>query len=95
MHEASITRDLVRRIELLARECDIRHVVSVKVVLGPLSGLSANHLREHFQHDAQGTVAEGARLDVLDMDEGEEFNTLSGGVLLQSIEVAPGGTWEA
>ena len=91
MHEASITRDLVHRIEMLAREYAIEHVVSVKLALGPLSGLSVSHLREHFQHDAQGTVAEGARLDVLEMDEGEEFNTLSGGVLLQSMEVASGG----
>ena len=95
MHESSITRDLVRRIELLAREHDIRHVLSVKVAIGPLSGLSASHLREHFVHDAQGSVAEGARLDVLDIDEGEEVTTLSLGVLLQSIEVASGEICEA
>ena len=95
MHEASVTRDIVRHIEQVAAEQGARHVVGVKIVLGPLSGFSASSLREHFTHDAEGTVAQGARIEVRVAGKGHGLEPLAGvnasGVLLESIVLGPGG----
>ena len=48
----------------IAREQGARRVASLKVKLGALSHISAEHFREHFEADATGTITEGARLDI-------------------------------
>lgn len=68
MHELSIVRDVVRRAEVIAREQGANRVVEVTLRQGQLSGLSADVLRRHFAEAARGTVAEGARLEVLPVD---------------------------
>ncbi len=64
MHEASLVRDLLRRIEAIARAEDGRRVVGVTVWLGALSHFSAAHFAEHFAEAAAGGIAAGAALDV-------------------------------
>ena len=65
MHETALVRDVVRRIEDLARSSDARRVVGVRVWLGALSQLTAEHFREHFDIEARGTLAAGAALDIV------------------------------
>ena len=86
MHESGVTRDLVRKIEAIAREHGAERVTGVRLLVGPLAGMSESHLREHFEHDAHGTLAEGARLEVVAGDV--RLDALSAEVLLESIEVA-------
>ncbi|MGA8755502.1 MAG: hydrogenase/urease maturation nickel metallochaperone HypA [Stellaceae bacterium] len=64
MHETALVRDLVRRIEQLARAAGASHVIGAKVWLGALSHLSAEHFREHFALEARNTLASTAALEI-------------------------------
>jgi hydrogenase nickel incorporation protein HypA/HybF len=64
MHETALVRDIVHRIEDLARSANSRRVFGVKVWLGALSHLSAEHFREHFAIEARDTLAAGAILEI-------------------------------
>jgi hydrogenase nickel incorporation protein HypA/HybF len=64
MHEASLMKNLMARIEDIARAENARRVTGVSVWLGALSHMSAAHFTEHFEDTAAGTIADGARLDI-------------------------------
>jgi hydrogenase nickel incorporation protein HypA/HybF len=64
MHETGIVRDLVRRMEMAARDAGAVRIAGVQVWLGALSQFSPAHFREHFDDEARGTLAEGAALDI-------------------------------
>lgn len=64
MHEASLMADLIQKITTLANAQQACKVTGVHLTLGALSHMSPAHLCEHFVQAAQGTVAEGARLDI-------------------------------
>lgn len=65
MHELRLARDLVSKIDAVACERGMRRIVGVKVTLGALSGVSADHLQQHFADAARGTSAEGAQLEAV------------------------------
>lgn len=69
MHEASLMADLMRRIDALARAEGARRVVTVSVWLGALSHMSKAHFVKHFEQAAAGSVARGARLDIVVSDD--------------------------
>lgn len=85
MHEHSLMNDLVRKILDVARRQNARKVTRVKVAVGALSHFSRPHFMEHFVQAAEGTPAEGARLDI-DMLEGTA-HPHAREVLLESVEV--------
>ena len=64
MHETALVRDVVHRVEGLARSTGARRVTGAKVWLGALSHLSAEHFREHFAIEARDTLAAGAVLEI-------------------------------
>ncbi len=64
MHETALVRDVVRRIEDLARATGARRVTGAKIWLGALSHLSAEHFREHFAIEVRGTRVDGAALAI-------------------------------
>jgi hydrogenase nickel incorporation protein HypA/HybF len=64
MHETGIVRDLVHRLETVARDGGAERVSGVVVWLGALSQFSPEHFREHFDQEARGTIAEGAVLTI-------------------------------
>jgi hydrogenase nickel incorporation protein HypA/HybF len=64
MHESSLMKGLIGRIDAAARENGLQRVTAVEVWLGALSQISEGHFREHFEHATPGTVAEGAQLSV-------------------------------
>lgn len=64
MHEASLMKDLMQKIESVAREQSAVRVLGISVRLGALSHMSAKHFREHFEVASKGTLAEGARLKI-------------------------------
>lgn len=80
MHESGVVNDVLKRIELLAREHSAERVTAVKLSFSRFS-ISPEHFREHFDIVSKGTVAEGARLDI-EVGEGGQPE-----VLLDSIEV--------
>ena len=73
MHEVSLMRDLMHRIERLVRDDGAKSVEAVHLRVGALAHMSPDHLREHFERAAAGGVAEGARLVVaVDADASDE-----------------------
>ncbi len=85
MHEFSLLANLMSKINTIAQEQNLDKVIAVKVKLGALSHISADHFREHFVHSAQGTVAEGARLDIEVLTDTTDPQAQE--ILLDSIEV--------
>ncbi|MFN8177581.1 MAG: hydrogenase/urease maturation nickel metallochaperone HypA [bacterium] len=85
MHERALFEDLMRRIaELGAREGG-RRIVAVKVRLGRLSHFTPEHFREHFEDASRGTLAEGARVDAVMLEDLADPHATS--VVLESVEV--------
>lgn len=85
MHELSLVANLLRKVEAIAQEQGAQRVVAVKVRLGALSHISADHLREHFTYAAEGTLAAGARLDVETLTDVSD--PLAQEILLESVEL--------
>ncbi len=84
MHEASLMRNLMAKIEEIA-EAEGASVVRVSVWLGALSHMSAEHFAEHFETSAAGTCAEGATLAVTVSDDIGDAHAQD--VLLESVEL--------
>jgi hydrogenase nickel incorporation protein HypA/HybF len=85
MHELSLIANLLKKIDELALEHHADRVVSVKVKLGALAHISADHFRGHFVDGTKGTKAEGARLDVEVSEDTDDPNAQD--ILLDTIEV--------
>lgn len=85
MHEASLMRALMRKIQDLAQEQGAKKVISIRIWLGALSHMSAAHFQEHFDQVAPGTVADGALLQIELSEDIHDPNAQE--LLLRSIEV--------
>jgi hydrogenase nickel incorporation protein HypA/HybF len=85
MHERGLILNLLRQVDEIASAEGARKVTRVAVWLGALSHMSPGHLREHFNQDAAGSIAEGAALDCTASDDIADPNATS--VLLESVEV--------
>ncbi len=86
MHEASLMRDLMRRIDLVARQEGVARVTAVRVRLGALSHFSAAHFKEHFAAAAAGGPAAGAHLTVTASEDRGDPHAAE--VTLESLDVA-------
>ena len=85
MHERALMRDVMRRIEELARDEGAARVTRVDVRLGALSHFTPNHFRAHFADASRGTVAEGAL--VAATVAGDPAETHASDVFVESVEV--------
>lgn len=85
MHEFSLMKGLMSKIETIAHEEKAERVTGVRVKLGALAHMSPDHFREHFETVSQGTLAEGAELFVT-LDENERDPDAQG-IFLQSVDV--------
>lgn len=85
MHEMSLIHDLMRKIEMIASDQKATQVAGVKVRIGALAHISADHFREHFEEEAKGTIAEGARLEVQMLTD--ENDPQAQDIILESVEV--------
>jgi hydrogenase nickel incorporation protein HypA/HybF len=83
MHEAAVMRDLMRAIETVAQTEGAARVTAIRVRLGDLSHMTPAHFREHFEEASRGTLAEGARVEVVETDAAEERQA----VRLESVDV--------
>ena len=86
MHEFSLMADLLRKIEQLAKDAKTDKVRGVKVKLGALSHITADHFREHFEAAIVGTIAEGATLEVEQSNDQSDPNAQD--ILLESVDIA-------
>jgi hydrogenase nickel incorporation protein HypA/HybF len=85
MHELSLINDLMHKIESVAQSRNARKIVGVKVQLGALAHISAEHFREHFVHAARRTAAEDARLDIEVLSDENDPHAME--ILLCSVTV--------
>jgi hydrogenase nickel incorporation protein HypA/HybF len=85
MHEQALMRDVLGRVEAVARAEGATRVTLVRVRLGALSHFTPEHFGEHFEDAARGTVADGAA--VVATLEDDITDPLAGDVLLESVEV--------
>ena len=85
MHEAALLKDLVREIESVAERERASAVTCVRVRIGPMSHMTPEHFVEHFVDATRGTVAEGARCEVEQIDPRDP---LAQSIVLESVELA-------
>ena len=101
MHEFSLMADLFRKIDSISRDHEslgyqsLDHessdkgqakVLTVSVKLGALSHITPEHFTEHFNEFAKGTVAEGATLKIIQLEDKNDPNAQD--ILLDSVELA-------
>lgn len=86
MHETALVRDIVHRIEELARAAGAQRVTGANIWLGALSQLSAEHFREHFVIEARDALAAGAVLEIVELDDPRAPYAQQ--VRLESVDVA-------
>jgi hydrogenase nickel incorporation protein HypA/HybF len=82
VHESSLIPDLIEKITALAAANGSRRVTAVVVTIGALTGMDADHLREHFDSAAAGTVAQDAELRCRVSED-----PLSSAIILESLEL--------
>jgi hydrogenase nickel incorporation protein HypA/HybF len=85
MHEFSLIKDLMHKIESVARDHGGKKILSVKVRLGALAHISPGHFREHFMEASAGTLAAGARLEVEQLSDQSDPHAQD--IMLESVEV--------
>ncbi|WP_193164248.1 hydrogenase/urease maturation nickel metallochaperone HypA [Microbulbifer hainanensis] len=83
MHEQSLIRNLVRKIQQLA-EHQGGTLVAARLRLGALAHISAEHLREHFEQETGGTPLEGLRLQIEEMQDIHDVEAQE--IILDSLE---------
>ncbi len=86
MHEFSLMADLFRKIDSIYHDNGSNKIVGVKVTLGALSHITPDHFAEHFEEFSKGTPAEGAKLDVIQLEDQNDPNAQD--ILLDSVDVA-------
>lgn len=64
MHETAVVAGLMRLLTERAAAAEIDRIDVVRLMLGRLRGLDARQIRGAFEIFAEGTPAEGARLDI-------------------------------
>jgi hydrogenase nickel incorporation protein HypA/HybF len=84
MHERALLADLVREIEAVVEREGAAGVRSVRVRIGPMSHMTPAHFVEHFVDATRGTLAEGARCDV---DEIDPRDPLAQSIVLESVDL--------
>lgn len=85
MHESSMMVGLLRQVEAVAREKGADRILAVDLRIGALAGMTAEHLREHWDLAVAGGVAEGADLRVTVSDDPFEHGAY--GVTLTSVDI--------
>lgn len=85
MHETGIVRNMVRRLESIARDAGATRVSVVAVWLGALSPFSPDHFREHFDEEVRGTVVDGATLEIEQSQDLGHPNAQD--VIMQSVDL--------
>jgi hydrogenase nickel incorporation protein HypA/HybF len=85
MHEQSLMVDLMTKINAIATQQNVDQITRVKIRLGALSHISADHFREHFVLAARGSCAEKAELDIEVLTDINDPQAQD--IILDSVEV--------
>ena len=85
MHEHSLMAGLIQTIERIGREQNASKILGVRIRLGALSHISPDHLGEHFVQAAAGTMAEGAKLEIVEILDTSDPDAQE--IILESVDV--------
>ena len=85
MHEQFLMADLVRKIDSISQAQHPKNIVRVKIKLGALSHISADHFKEHFVQAAKGSRVENTQLDVEVLTDLNDPHAQE--ILLDSVDV--------
>jgi hydrogenase nickel incorporation protein HypA/HybF len=85
MHEASLMKTLMRRLDEIAAAEKAKRITGVSVWLGGMSHMSPAHFTEHFEDASAGTIADGAKLDIIVSDDTNDANAQE--ILVRSVTV--------
>lgn len=85
MHETGIVKELVRQLERIARDAGAEAIEGVRVSLGALSQFSPKHFREHFEEEVRGTLAQDARLEIIESGDPTDPDALH--VVIRSVDL--------
>lgn len=85
MHEHSMIKKIVYKIESSARSNGSEKVKSIKIWLGALSHATPDHFREHFEAVSQGSVAENADIEFTVSEDIHHPNARD--IILESIQI--------
>lgn len=83
MHESRVVTDILSAIERTADANDVKHVEVARIEIGALSHVTPDGFTGHFMLVSEGTVAEGAGLDITVSVDRDAIDAL--GVRLVSI----------
>jgi len=86
MHEGTLIRELVGKVNEVATQEGATRVLRVNVKVGDLSHASPDHLRQHFDFETSGTISEGAILQVEPVSGADDPLSLE--IMIDSIELA-------
>lgn len=64
MHEMSIARSLIQLVEREAEDKGFSRVEAISLKIGEFSGLVPQCLIDFFPYAAEGTIAQGAKLEI-------------------------------
>lgn len=85
MHETGLVRRLVESARAIAAAEGGGRILEVGVKVGALTGISADHLREHWDHEVRALGLEGAALQVTCSDDLADAD--ANGVILEWVEL--------
>lgn len=85
MHEHSLIKNLISKVTEIAGTEPEGRVLSIKVRLGAMSHISAEHFREHFDNETQGTILDGVGLEVEEMTDMDD--PLAQEIILESVDI--------
>jgi hydrogenase nickel incorporation protein HypA/HybF len=64
MHELSVTKSIYTIVQKHAKKNRVRRVISVNLEIGALSDLQNEWIQRYFDHLSEGTIIEGAKLNI-------------------------------
>ncbi len=88
MHEHSLMKDLLNKIKQLS-SIENKPLITVNIQLGELAHISSSHLREHFEHEVEGTLLEGITLNIEELAGIDHPQAQD--IVLQSLEFEDNG----
>jgi len=74
MHEASLMKTLMRRLDEIAAAEKAKRITGVSVWPAAMRHMSPEHFNEHFEEPSDGTIADGAKLNILVSDDANYAN---------------------
>lgn len=87
MHESRIVTDILSAIERAAVANNVPHVEVARIEIGALSHVTPDGFAGHFTLVAEGTVADGTRLDITKSRDCDALDALN----VRLVSIVAGG----